>query len=249
VQDPGNQHFGALEIPGPTQSQTNYLGVLQGFFKAMTPTLDEPERAPTATQGTIARQTTNAIVAEARRKFNRCLQLVGYKLGHLLIEDDTLTLEASRPLTPGSDISYPVTWEPRSVDPRSHKIDDLDVAIEPYSTIYRAPEERQAQLFAAVSQIVPIMQAAAAGAAINVEKVLDTTAKYMDLPELRDWFEPVDPLYQMQAQNGRQSSTARVGVGQYTRTNVSEKTDAGQLEQALSQQSNENGRAMPSQDS
>lgn len=249
VQDPSNQNFGGLEIPGPTQSQTNYLGVLQGFFKAMTPTLDEPERAPTATQGTIARQTTNAITAEARRKFNRCLQLVGYKLGHLLIEDDTLTLEASRPLTPGSDITYPVTWEPKSMDPRANKIDDLDVGIDPQSVLHRSAEERQAQLVQSTQFLLPIMQAAASGSPINVEKVLDTTAKYMNLPELRDWFEPVDPLYQMQAQNGRQSTGPRIGVGQYTRTNVSEKTDGGQLEQALSQQSDESGRAMPSQDS
>lgn len=238
VTDPSR--FGLFEVPGPTQSQTAYMAAVMQMFKQFVPAADEPQRAPTATQGALMRQSTNAVIAEARRKFNRALQMVGYKLGYLLMGSDEITLPASKPLRPGSRVSVDISWNPASLEPRTARIDDFDIDIEPYSTIYRAPEERQQQLFAAVSQIVPLMQLQASGAPINMEEVLSTMAEYSRLPELKNWFEEVDPLHAAKRQSSR-ISAPRLGVGQYVRHNVSEKTDAGALEANLGQAMGDDG--------
>ena len=230
--------FGALEIPGPSQSQTAYMLAMQQLFKQMVPQLDEPQRAPTATQGQLVRETTNAIVAEARRKFNRALQMVGYKLGHMLLADEAMTLPNEIPLRPGSPISVDVTWRPNSQEPRPQRIDDFELSIEPYSTIYRSPEERAGTLMGLAGQIIQVMQARSMGAPINVEKVLDTLSTYTGLPEIKEWFEEVDPLFQAQSQASRQS-VRRPGTGEYVRHNVSEQTNAGAFAQNLSQVTDE----------
>ena len=116
-------------IPGPDQNQTAFMSAMFNFFKEFTPTFDEPSRAPTATQGALERQTTNAIIGEARRKFNRSLQLVAYKLGHLLMKSNDLVLPSSRPLRPGSNVSVDVSFLPADDDPRTAAIDDFDISL------------------------------------------------------------------------------------------------------------------------
>jgi len=226
VVDPSR--FGRFEIEGPTQSQTAYMQGIQGFFKTFVPTLDEPQRAPTATQGNLIRQTTNAMVAESKRKFLRVMQLVGYKLGDMLMKSEFM-LPLSRPLRAGSNIQLDISWLPMSQDPRSTKIDDFDLSIEPYSLVYRSPEEKLQLLTTVTQQVLPIFQAKAMGFPINLEKVLTTYKDYAGLPELAGWFDELFPEYQAQASAGR-ISAPRPGVGEYTRHNVSEATDAGAME-------------------
>lgn len=224
-----------FEIPGPTQSQSAHMAALYNFFKDFNPTVDEPSRAPTATQGTLERETTNAIVAEARRKDTRALQLVYYKLGHLMLNTPGLVLRDSQPLRPGSDIPLELTF--RSDNPTNITIDDLK--IEPASTVYRSPETKVAQLTSSSQLITQAMMLAAQGAPINIEKVIDTLAEYNDLPELREWFEPADPLAQVR-RTASEQSVPRIGAGQYEHRSVSERTTPGALEQLLTQQPAEN---------
>jgi hypothetical protein len=226
--------FGSFQIPGPDQSQTAYMAAIMQLFKQFVPTSDEPHRAPTATQGALMRQTTNAVVAEARRKFNRSLQLVGYKLGHLLMHDENIVLPAEKPLRPGSPIMIDMTWLPAGKEPRNARIDDFEINIEPFSTLYRSPEEKLGTMGAITQQILGFMQAKAMGMPINLENIIETYSKYAGLPEIKGWFDEVFPMQAAQAQSSRMSNP-RVGVGEYVRTNVSEKTDEGALEQNLTQ--------------
>lgn len=225
--------FGSFEVPGPTQSQTAYMSALMQLFDKFVPTSDQPMLAPTATQAGLGRQTTNAVVAEARRKFNRVLQLVGYKLGHLLLNNNELTLPSARPLHAASTIQVDTTWRPAHQDPRNGIIDDFDVAIDPFPLVYKSPEEKQQQLMQSIQVITQVGQARAMGTPISVEKTIDLLAGYGQ-PELKSLFEEADPAWGARAQQSR-GSAPRLGVGQYTRTNVSEKTNEGQLTQNLTQ--------------
>lgn len=229
-----------FEIPGPTQSQQVHMSSLYNFFKQFTPTVDEPARAPTATQGQLERETTNGIVAEARRKDSRALQLVYYKLGHLMLNTPGLVLRDSQPLRPGSSIPLELTF--RSDNPTNVRIDDLK--IEPASTVFRSPETKVQQLVQSSQIVTQAMLMAAQGAPINVEKVIDTLAEYQDLPELKEWYEPADPLAQVR-RTASEQSIPRIGAGQYEHRSVSERTTPGALEQLLTQQpsdsSNRNG--------
>lgn len=218
-----------FEIPGPSQDQSQYMGFLLNLFEKATPTYDQPQTAPTATQGQLVRNTTNAIVAEARRKAHRCLELVFRKLGHLMLNNQDLVLPSARPLRPGSNIMLDTTFGP---GPHHTNIDDFDIAIEPFSTIYRSPEERTQQLVGASGIVTQAMMLAAQGAPINVEKVLHTLAEYQDLPELIEWYEEVDPLTTARASQSRQSAP-RPGTGHYIRENVSTKTADGAMQENL----------------
>ena len=225
--------FAPFTIPGPSQDQSQYMMGIFNLFNQFVPSIDEPQRAPTATQGQLLRETTNATIAEARRKFNRALQQVGYKLGYMLINNQELVLPGSEQLRSGSKISVDMTWKP---EPRNNvKIDEFEIGIEPFSTIYRTPEERLQRLNAMAQQVVFYINARAQGAPISVQEVLDTFAELGGEPRIKDWYEEVDPLHTAQRSQGRQSAGPRPGVGQYTRTNVSEKTNAGAMEQNFGQ--------------
>jgi len=238
VVDPSR--FTNFEIPGPSQSQTSYMAAVMQLFKQMNSFVDEPRRVPTATQATLERQTTNAIVGEARRKFNRSLQLVGYKLGHLMINDNELKLPASRPVLPGSRVMVDASWLTPQEEPRTAKIDDFDIAIEPFSTMHRSAEERRDQLLALIQQMAAVMQQRAMGAPINIEKVLEIMARYSGTPELLELFEELQPAEQAVRQQSRQSAP-RVGAGHYVRENVSTKTDEGAFIQNMNEAGSENG--------
>ena len=217
--------FGQFEIPGPTQSQTTYMAMLMQMFKMFVPTSDDPARAPTATQAGLDRQDTNAVVSEARRKFNRVLQLVGYKLGHLMFNQPDLILPASRPVAPGSNVMVDMTWRQPS---GWVKIDDFDLNIEPYSTQLRTPEQRRDLMLGMIQQITMIMQSRAMGSPINVEKTIKMLSRLSGEPELLELYEELLPDEMAVRQSSRQSAP-RPGVGQYVRHNVSEKTDEGAM--------------------
>ena len=241
----GPDRMGLFEVPGPTASQTQYMAAVMQLFKQFVPLTDEPARAATATQSALERQSTNAIIGEARRKFNRSLQLVGYKLGHLLMNDNSIMLPSSRPVFPGSQVSVDMSWYPASREPRVAMIDDFDISIEPYSTVFRSPEEKRNLIISMMDQVTRIMQARAMGAPVNVEKAINLLARYSGLPELNELFEELTPTEAAQRQASRMQSIPRPGVGQYVRENVSTKTEAGALEQNLQGVGENNGQVAP----
>jgi hypothetical protein len=240
----GSSEFGVFEIPGPTQSQTNYLSAIMGLFKQMTFNLDARlglgNLGGTATESRLINEQANAMTAEMRRKFLRSLQLVGYKLGHLLMESQDIVLPLRRPLMPGSDITVDVSWKTPQEQPRVAKIDDFDVHVESYSLRMREPEQRLAQISQIEQQIIlPAMAAEAQGFPIDSREVLKTAAKYSGNPELLDWHNPVDPVRQ-QLKRDSSMTAKRADVGRYVRENVTEQTSDGDMAQALNNTPDEN---------
>lgn len=235
VMDP--TRFGQWEVPGPTQSQTAYMAAIMALFKQMSFNLDaQLGLAPTsgtATQSTLINNRTDALIAEARRKFLRVMQLVGYKLGHLMMKDQNLYLPLHRQLAPGSKITIDVSWQPAARRPSNAIVDDFDINVEPISLKNRSGEERLQQIAQISNSIIlPALSAQANGLPISAERVIETAAKYSANPELRDWYEPVDPVYQQQKQESRFNSQ-RPDIGHYVRENVSTKTDQSGITEAL----------------
>lgn len=235
-----SDEMGYFEIPGPSQSQTGFLAAVVNMFKMLNPFADDPATDSTATGKQLQRDTTNAFVAEARRKLHRELQLVGYQLGTLLLNDQHIVLPSSAPLLPGSDIMVDRTWRP---GPRQTKrIDDFDISINPYSLPLRTPEQKLAVLTALSDRFVAMAAQRAQGAPINLEATMKTFAEYSGCPEIRDWFEEIDPLYQARKTNSL-PAPPKPGAGHYVRENVSEKSNAGALVENLSQNVSETGQA------
>lgn len=235
VMDP--TRFGQFESPGPTQSQTAYLAATMSFFKEMTLNLDQrlglAPSAGTATQAQLLANAGDGIIQEMRRKFNKTLQMVGYKLGHLLMNSPELALKQQRPLVPGSQIPITIQWPPPG-GLQDERIDDYDINIEPRSLEIRTPEIRLQRIYQMASQMVPLFQARQQGAPINPEEILKTFARLSGERDLLAWFEELDPEYTMQKQQSR-ATAKRADVGQYVRHNTSERTNAGNLTQSLTQ--------------
>jgi hypothetical protein len=77
----------------------------------------------------------------------------------------------------------------------------------------------------------------AGGVPLDLEAIIETHAKYRDLPELRTWFSGMLPEYRAAQEQNQlsHSSPPRANVGEYVRRNVSEQTNSGGLLQNLTQ--------------
>lgn len=233
--------FVPFQIPGPQQSQTSYMAAVMQFFKQMNSFVDEPRRVPTATQASLERETTNAIVGEARRKSSRSLQLVGYKLGHLMLNDNELKLTASRPVLPGSNVTVDASWLTPAEEPRTAKIDEIDISLQPFSTRVKSAEERRDELIMLTERMSAIIERRSAGGApINIEALLRIVSRYSGYPELMELFDELLPAEQAVRQQGRQSAP-RVGAGHYVRENVSTKTNDGAFVENMQEVGTPNG--------
>lgn len=246
VTNPDN--FGNFEIPGPTQSQTAYMMAMQQLFKQMNFNLDQrlglAQTAETATQAQIQNAAGDQIISEMKRKALRSLQLVGYKLAHLILNDKSLSLPATRPVRPGSEIDVDVSWVP--LPPGSARVDDFDIAVDPFSTSFRTPQQRLATINQLMPVLLQVAQMQMQGMPVSFPNTLSIFAKYSGEDELRSIFEPADPEYAAAAQNSRQEGTASAlgkPNGEYTRRNVSQRDGQGEMMQALSQFSNGDAEA------
>jgi hypothetical protein len=237
--------MGAFEIPGPTQSQTAYMSAVSQLFNKMAFNVDQrlgsAPSAGTATQEQILANAGDQLTGEARRKSNKSLQMVGFKLAHLILNDQQLSLPASRPLRPGSDINVDVSWVP--LPPGSARVDDFDIPVDPFSTAMRTPEQKLALVQQLTPTLLQIAAMEAQGMPISFSNSLRLYAKFAGMNELLEIFSPANPAYMAAQDKSRQdASMGTLGKpnGDYTRTNRSERTGEGEMVQALTQMSEGN---------
>lgn len=237
------QRTGMLEIPGPSPEQTAYMAAMQAMFKEfsainMDDVLGLAPTAGTARQSELIRQSTTIRAGEARRKMNRVMEGVARKLCHLALNDQQMEMPMRRPI-PRTNLSADVSWLPPSKMPRRGSVDDYKVTIIDGSMEYRSAADRLSGLKEASAEIMQAAIAVAQGVPLDLERFIETQAKYRDLPELRDWYVGALPAYADAKAAAGGSGGMRLNAdkpnGDYTRTNVSERTNAGGLMQALTQ--------------
>jgi hypothetical protein len=229
---------GSYEVPGPTQSQTAYMGSIFSLFKEASLNLDDVlgtgPTAKTVGQSQLIRQATGNVQAEKKRRMTRLLTNIGQKLLHLAMNDDDLYLPIRGTLG-NTDLPIDLSWLPYSQSPRTRNADDLKLDLIPGSLEYRDPAMRLQQFNAAVKEILGAVSAALQGAPIDIPQFIELQAKYNDLPELRRVFAGVLQEYKQKKENAEISQQQREGVGEYVRHNVSEQSNQGALEQNLTQ--------------
>lgn len=241
--------LGQLEKPGPTQSQTAMMGAALQMFKEFSGNLDDilglGPTAATAKQSELIRSSTTVRGGEARRKMNTMMESICRKLSHLVLNDQTMTLP-SRQKIRGSSISIDTSWVPPNQMPRNSSADDYLYQVIQSSMEFRSANDRLRELNEATQQIVAIFQAVSQGAPIDLEKFIETQAKYRDLPELLDWWLPALPALGDAKQQGGASPIPGQDKpnGDYTRTNVSAQTNQGGLTQNLSQVGDDSGQGV-----
>lgn len=103
-------------------------------------------------------------------------------LGRLMWNDQTLELHSSMPVG-NSGIEVRSDWTP---DNRQGEFDDYEFKVEPYSMVFKTPQQKLQELFQVLQQIAPLWPMfQASGATIDVEALIDEIARLMNRPELR----------------------------------------------------------------
>ena len=133
-------------------------------------------------------------------------EAIRWYLHHEQVEPISITKEIE-----GTDIRIPSTFNAQNVPGR---FDSYLMQIEPYTDIYRSPEQRfQTLLSLWERMIMPGVQLGVVDATPDMQRLLEIAAQYLDLPEIRQLLRTVSPEEQQVAGEARQSPTT-------TRTNI-----------------------------
>lgn len=186
-----------FELPGPDQSIFELGNWAAGMFGRQAGNL---ETSLGLNAGAATARQTQALLGQIqsasdydRALFETFLSNVGQKLATLIFESDTLEFSMSVQV-PGTQYTYPVYWGPKERLARVGDITDYQFETVAYSTAYRSPQEKLAQLTQASQGILQWMMAAAQGAPINLERVIDAYSRAYDLvPEIKEWWSGEKP--------------------------------------------------------
>lgn len=102
-------------------------------------------------------------------------------LGRLMWEDETLELRTSMPVG-NSGINVSSDWTP---DYRMGNFEDYDFKVEPYSMVFKTPQQHLQEYFQVLQQIAPLWPMfQASGASLNVQVLVKEMARLMNKPEI-----------------------------------------------------------------
>lgn len=103
-------------------------------------------------------------------------------LGRLMWEDQTLELQSSIPVG-NSGIQVSANWTP---DYRQGAFEDYEFKVEPYSMVFKTPEQKLQELFQVLQQIAPLWPMfQASGATLDAEAIVDEIARLKNRPEFK----------------------------------------------------------------
>lgn len=105
-------------------------------------------------------------------------------LGRLMWEDQTLELRTSTPVG-NSGINVRSDWSP---DYRLGDFEDYEFKVEPYSMVFKTPQQHLQEYFQVLREIAPLWPMfQASGATLNVQVLVDEMARLMNKPEIKQF--------------------------------------------------------------
>ncbi len=111
-------------------------------------------------------------------------------LGQLMWEDQTLEIQSSMPVG-NSGIRVSSSWTP---DRRVGKFEDYEFRVEPYSMVFKTPEQKLQELFQVLQQIAPLWPMfQASGATLDAEAIVDEIARLKNRPEFKRFITFANP--------------------------------------------------------
>ena len=103
-------------------------------------------------------------------------------LGRLMWEDQTLELQSSIPIG-NSGEEMPANWTP---DYRQGEFEDYEFKVEPYSMVFKTPEQKLQELFQVLREIAPLWPMfQASGATLDAESIIEEIARLKNRPEFK----------------------------------------------------------------
>lgn len=145
-------------------------------------------------------------------------------LGRLMWEDQTLELRTSMPVG-NSGINVGSSWTP---DNRVGEFEDYDFRVEPYSMVFKTPQQHVQEYFQVLQQIAPLWPMfQASGASLNVQVLVKELSRLMNKPEIEQLITFAAPAEML----GGDQNTVRQAANT-TRTNIRKNVSGGGTEQA-----------------
>lgn len=103
-------------------------------------------------------------------------------LGRLMWEDETLEIHSAIPVG-NSGITIPSDWKPGN---RQGEFEDFEFRVEPYSMLFKTPEQQLQEIFQVLREIAPLWPMfQASGANIDAEALVDEIARLKNRPEFK----------------------------------------------------------------
>jgi hypothetical protein len=103
-------------------------------------------------------------------------------LGRLMWEDQTLEIKSSMQIG-NSGIEVSSDWKPEY---RVGEFDDYQFRVEPYSMVFKTPEQKLQELFQVLQQLSPLWPMfQASGASLDAEAIVDEIARLKNRPEFK----------------------------------------------------------------
>jgi hypothetical protein len=111
-------------------------------------------------------------------------------LGRLMWEDQNLELQSSIPVG-NSGIEVRSDWTP---DNRKGAFEDYEFRVEPYSMVFKTPEQKLQELFQVLQQIAPLWPMfQASGATLDAEAIVAEIARLKNRPEFKRFITFANP--------------------------------------------------------
>ncbi len=133
-------------------------------------------------------------------------------LGRLMWEDQTLELQTSMPVG-NSGINVSSNWSPEY---RLGNFEDYEFKVEPYSMVFKTPEQKLQELFQTLQQIAPLWPMfQASGATLDAEAIVDEIARLKNRPEFKRFITFANPAMMLGGDEntvGKASTTSRETV-------------------------------------
>lgn len=140
-------------------------------------------------------------------------------LGRLMWEDQTLELNTSMPVG-NSGINVSSNWTP---DYRMGNFEDYDFRVEPYSMVFKTPQQHLQEYFQVLREIAPLWPMfQASGATLNVQVLVKEMSRLMNKPEIEQLITFATPAEQL----GGDQNTVR-SPSHTTRENVRRNVSTG----------------------
>jgi hypothetical protein len=182
------------------------------------------QQASTLGQEELIHGNVSKNVADMRMAVVSFASDVVLDLGRLMWEDSTLELKTAMPVE-NSGISVNSDWTP---DYRDGEFEDYDFRVEPYSMVFKTPEQKLQELFQVLQQIAPLWPMfQASGASIDAEAIVDEIARLKNRPEFKRFITFAAPAEML---GGDQNTVRQSPVT--TRETIRRNVSAGGTEQA-----------------
>ena len=111
-------------------------------------------------------------------------------LGRLMWEDQTLEIKSSIPVgSSGNEV--PADWTPEN---RVGEFEDYGFRVEPYSMVFKTPEQKLQELFQVLQELAPLWPMfQASGATMDAEAIVDEISRLKNRPEFKRFITFANP--------------------------------------------------------